>query len=228
MTKIVRDKKPLCTTKQCCFTQIQGIGNDPMYLRYDSFLNILNRNVDIEYIDFFAEPIYSETEDTITWYGKTWVQEPSILSELTESEANHYKAIKDKYLQYFQSVISKASKSNSDGKIIASALKFISDDFLYCYDDKLTLVAWGMNVDVNVYVPKGTITYSAAKPKVVIEFDAGENGLIDGRQKYYVSIPQNSIIPETLIPDVEEKEGYRFSGWNNNPIGTEDRWDGLQ
>ena len=96
MTKIVRDKKPLCTTKQECFTQIQGIGNDPMYLRYDSFLDILARNVEGKYVDFFAEPVYSDIEDTITWYGKTWEQEPMVFTELAGIDAEQYKLLKGK------------------------------------------------------------------------------------------------------------------------------------
>ena len=217
MTKIVRDKKPLCTTKQGCFTQIQGIGNDPMYLRYDSFLDILARNVEGKYVDFFAEPVYSDIEDTITWYGKTWLQEPMVFSELSGTDAEHYKLLKDKYISYYQSAIQKASVS--DGKIIASALKFIMDDFLYCYDDSLVLVAWGMQVDAHVYVPKGTITYSAARPKVVVEFDAGDFGQIDGRQKYLVSVVQDGVITEQMVPQVGANEGYRFTGWDSNPVG---------
>lgn len=218
MTKIIRDKKPLCTTKLGCFTNIQGIGNDPMYLRYSSFVEILSRNVELEYVDFFAEPIYSESDDTITWYGKEWEEAPMIFSELSSEDAEKYGKIKERYLSHFKSVIENAS--GDDDKIISNVLRFVSDDFIYCYDNKITLVAWGMQVDANAYVPKGTFTYSAAKAKVIVEFDAGDYGLIDGRHKYSISVNQNGVISDSMIPRVDANEGYRFTRWNENPVGT--------
>ena len=207
----------MCTTKLGCFTQIQGIGNDPMYLRYSSFVDVLSRNVGAEYIDFFAEPLYSEIDDTITWYGRKWDEEPMIFSELDSEKGEIYGLLKDKYINYFKSAIEKAS--GEDKKILSDSLRFVSDDFLYCYDNKITLVAWGMQVDDKAYTPKGTITYTAAEPKVKVEFGAGDYGLIQGHHTYSIAIKRDTDITSAIIPQVDSIDGYRFLGWNENPEG---------
>ena len=59
-------KRKLCYTEVTDFTDFQGIGRDPLYKRFDSVYSVVEKNVEPQYRDFLAHPIYSD-EDQI--YG---------------------------------------------------------------------------------------------------------------------------------------------------------------
>lgn len=49
------------------FTDFQGIGRDPLYKRFDSVYSVIEKNIEPEYVDFLAHPIYSVM--MIKFYG---------------------------------------------------------------------------------------------------------------------------------------------------------------
>lgn len=49
--------------------------------------------------------------------------------------------------------------------ILDSALKFVNENFLFCYDNKVVLVAWGMNLRDSVYDAKGSIVFNFSQTK---------------------------------------------------------------
>ena len=90
-------KRKLCYTEVTDFTDFQGIGRDPLYKRFDSVYSVIEKNIEPQYRDFLAHPIYSD-EDQILWYVREWDNAPCQYKDLTDAERAKYDAIKEKTL----------------------------------------------------------------------------------------------------------------------------------
>ena len=98
-------KKKLCYTKVTDFTDFQGIGQDPLYKRYDSVYSVIGKHVPEEYRDFLAQPVYSDIDDQISWYSREWNEEPEKFSDLSQTDKDYYLSIKEKTLKAYNDVI---------------------------------------------------------------------------------------------------------------------------
>ena len=140
-------KQKLCYTEVSDFTDYQGIGHDPMYKRYDSVFSVVKRAIPSNLQHFLATPEYLDDEDQICWHVDNWNERPSRLTELTGEERDKYKGILDDTVRKYKSAIMELN--GEDLQIMAGAIKYIDDDRVYCGDDKVYLVAWGMTLDKN-------------------------------------------------------------------------------
>ena len=98
------NKRLLCYIDDTDFTDYQGIGADPMYLRYDSVYSIVQNHIAEEYRDFLARPFYED--GLIYWYVAEWIETPVQLSELNGSKKEHYKQIKEETLKQYNKALS--------------------------------------------------------------------------------------------------------------------------
>ena len=55
---MITGKVAICYTDETKFTDIQGIGNDPIYKRFPSVYAIVEQHIDEQYRSFLAEPEY--------------------------------------------------------------------------------------------------------------------------------------------------------------------------
>lgn len=97
-------KRKLCYTEVTDFTDFQGIGRDPLYKRFDSVYSVVEKNVEPQYRDFLAHPIYSD-EDQILWYVREWNHTPCAYSDLSDVDKAKYAAIKEKQLQHMKKYV---------------------------------------------------------------------------------------------------------------------------
>ncbi len=149
MAKVI-GKEQLCSTDLKYFKALQGRGGSTLFDRYPSLDNIIKNNIDAKYQDFLAHP--AKEGNTITFYGRTYGEAPRILSDLEESEREKYEHIKAETLTHFNSKIDslKSSDKTTEATFLADAIKFIDDRFMYCYDGKVVLGVWGMQLRENV------------------------------------------------------------------------------
>ena len=212
-------KRKVGSTDICDFTDYQGIGRDPLYKRYESVSSILKKYVDPSYIHFLATPDYSLDEDAISWYINEWHETPERLVELQGTKKERYLAIKDKTHSHYKTVL--ASLFGEELQVMACALRYIDDDFIYCCDDKVYVLAWGMTPDVNKHIPKGELVHEApCTSKYKLTFDAGEYGYFNSKFGSQITLPEGSEITSNDLPKIVPTEGYKFCGWSPNPIGT--------
>jgi len=235
---IVIGKTKLCSTDLKYFKSIQGIDKKTLFVRYPALDTIIKNNIDSKYQNFLAQP--DQEGNTITFYGKTFKETPQILSELQDSEHEKYSALKKETLAHYENKINalrNTSKTN-EADFLTNAVKYIDDQFIYCYDDMVVLGVWGMQLrdDVrddiseirkNLIIKKKIehVTPQAEEPEVTepqnftISYNAGENGTLKGNP--YINKFQNETLNENDIPQVEPNEGFEFTGWNENPNGVE-------
>lgn len=210
-------KQKLCYTEVSDFTNFQGIGKDPMYKRYDNVFSVVKRVVPTSYHHFLATPDYQDDDDRIFWYIENWIEPPLRLIELTGEEYNRYKVIFDDTIRNYKSSIMKLS--GEDLQIMAGAIKYINEDCIYCCDNKVYIIAWGMTFDTRKHNTAGTIIHEFdCVKKFKITFEAGEHGTISKLDKT-LNKAKGTTFSDAELPLVQVNDGWVFIGWEPSPIG---------
>lgn len=209
---ILYNKQKLCYTDLADFTNFQGVGSDPLYKRYNSVFAIVKSCVPSQYHSFLAQPIYNEQLDVLDWYSDKWKDVPVCLSDLHGSARTKYEKIKEVTIKiYFDSIV---NLDSHDMFVIGGALKFISDEKIYCYDNKVVMVAWGMQLDKVRHNDFGSVVKGVPhKNTFAVTFEAGEHGSI-ADLNCNAHLEEGCSISPSFFPIVTPDEGYIFSGWN--------------
>lgn len=206
----------LCYTDPIDFANIQGVGSDPMYKRYDSVFSVIKNRIDERYRSFLARPHYEN--DLIYWYVEKWEEIPQSLKDLEGPERQKYERIKEETVSHYKSVLE--SLKSEEYAILSGALKFIDDDFIYCYDDKVVLVAWGMCPDTNKRPVNGKwVMGLKMQEKFKITFDPGTEGHLENSLDRFLNRVKGSRLTKRDIPAAIANEGYEFTGWSPDPLG---------
>lgn len=211
-------KRKVGSTDVLNFTDFQGIGQDPMYKRYDSVNSILRRIIKPEYIHFLAVPNYNKEEDVIDWFIDEWKEAPRPLKSLEGEERAKYEKIKDETVEYYRNSLNDVE--GEDLQIMMGALRYISDDFIYCSDGKVYLLAWGMTPDKTKAIVIEELVHGA--PNTIthkVTFRAGDNGTLEVPRMAVQTFKEGAIIKSSDIPKVQAAEGYIFKGWDYDPSG---------
>ena len=212
-------KRKIGSTDICDFTDYQGIGRDPLYKRYEGVMSIVNRVIDPKYTHFLAAPHYSIEEDLINWYIDDWKELPEPYVSLEDDKKIEYQKIKDATIAHYRKII--GNLSGEEFQVLAGALRYIEDDFIYCCDGKVYLVAWGMTPDTRKHIIKGVLVHeSPCLVKHKINFEIGEHGVFASKLGATITLPEGEEISINDLPQVVANEGYDFKGWDPNPIGT--------
>lgn len=136
-------KRRLCQTNLKYFDKIQRLGSDQLYKRYNSVEPILQNNISKEYQDFLAQPDFDPNFGTIVWHGVQWQKAPRLLSQLEGEERAHYEEILQETLTHYQQAVEQC-RNEEERMTLAGILSSIDERFIYCYDDRVVVVAWGM------------------------------------------------------------------------------------
>lgn len=215
-----RGKRRLCYTEVTDFTDIQGIGRDPLYLRYDSVFSAIKMSVSPEYQHFLAIPNYETDEGVIYWFIDEWgVKAPARLVDLEGIERKRYEQIKSDTVSHWQSAL--GSLKGEALRVLTSAIKYVDDSCVYCSDDKVFLVAWGMKLDTNNHKTIGSSIHECdvEVQKFRVTFDAGQGGALANRLDGFMSKQEGAAILERDIPKIDVLDGFRFVGWKPSPVG---------
>lgn len=211
-------KRKICYTEVTDFTDFQGIGRDPMYKRFDSVYSVVNKNIPEEFKNFLAHPLYSAEDDQIQWYVKDWKETPVRFKELDRETFAKYEAIKDRTIKAYTDVA--VTLKGEDRQILIGAMKYIDDDFIFCYDNKVVVVAWGMAPDSNQHIVKGTVIHDIKfQNKRKVYFDAGKHGAFKTKLDGVLSRENGSVLARIDIPTVTPDPGFEFKCWDPNPVG---------
>lgn len=208
----------LCYTETDDFTDFQGIGNDPIYKRFESVDGVVRNHVDRRYHSFLARPVYHD--DRIDWWVDEWQEAPICMTDLSGGKLRRYRQIKEETISHYKYVLAK-QKSDSY-EILSAALKYIddkTDDFFFCYDDKVVVVAWGMRLNTKKYEASGISAIKVMPNKCKITFEAGSNGRLKLELGHFINREKGTTLNAGDIPQIIADEGYEFAGWSPNPIG---------
>lgn len=218
---VYKNMRQLCYTDVYDFTDIQGIGGDPIYMRFDSVSGVVKNYIDIKYRSFLARPYYDD--DKIYWYVDEGNEEPVCMKELTGEERSRYEQIKNDTISHYKETLSRLKADNF--AILSAALKFVdsaSDDSLFCYDGKVVMIAWGMRLDPNKFSGTGTWKKGLkVHNRCTITFDTGNNGRLKQKLEHCIHREKGTSLNARDIPDVIPNDEYEFAGWSPEPKGYE-------
>ena len=213
-----KGKQKLCFTEVSDFTEFQGIGHDPLYKRFDSVQSVVKKVVAPEYQHFLATPQYIEEEDQICWHINEWQESPQKLVNLTGDERAKYECIKDNTIKAYRTAAQDCN--GEDLMIMAGAIRYLHDECIYCCDDKVFLVAWGMTPDTHQHKVIGSVIHEVDMvKKYKITFDANANGTLVSKLDKTMTRPEGFILSARDLPQVSANEGWIFEGWTPSPIG---------
>jgi subtilisin family serine protease len=220
------------------FKALQIIGGKTIFDRYKLASSMLEK-LDEKYRNFLAYPV--KDGDKIEFFGiKSKQDNPQILSELQDEDKTKYQNIKAETLAYYNIRIEELKATDKDkAEFLADAIKFVDNCFVYCYDDKVVLGAWGMQMRENIKEDINEIRKSSplklkkrneseevvdSEPEIVppitpfnVSFNAGENGTLKGNS--FITKEANTYLGDDEIPQVDPKDGYEFVGWDETPNG---------
>lgn len=213
-----KGKQKLCFTEVSDFTDFQGIGHDPLYKRFDSVRSVVKKVVASEYQHFLATPQYIEEEDQICWHINEWKESPQKLVNLTGDERAKYESIKDNTIKAYRTAA--LDCNGEDLMIMAGAIRYLHDECIYCCDDKVFLVAWGMTPDTHQHKVIGSVIHEVdIVKKYKITFDANANGVLVSKLDKSMTRPEGFVLSARDLPQVSANEGWIFNGWTPSPIG---------
>lgn len=225
------------------FKGLQGLDGKTLFERFKlAETNVINKYIDIKYRDFLAYPV--QENGLITFHIKKFNETPRPISDLEGSDWEKYLRIKDETITHYNNKIFqlRGSEKTDEAEFLNEAIKFIDDRFLYCYDERVVLVIWGMTLKTNVRKDLSEICkfvpFSPPPPPPLphlptpppptgdpidtpftITYSAGSNGNLIGNSS--VVKQPNELLSAADIPKVEPKEGHEFIGWDTNPEGYE-------
>ena len=206
-------KQKLCYTEVSDFTDIQGIGHDPIYKRYDSVFSVVKRSIPTDYQHFLSTPEYLEDEDQICWHIDKWIEHPIRITELTGVEQNKYKAILEDTIRIYRSSVVKLN--GEDLQILAASIKYIDESRVYCCDNKVYLVAWGMTPDTKQHKVVGSIIHEYEEIKrYKITFDPGDHGSLVSKLDKSINKAEGTSLTLNDFPKIVVSDGYRFDAWS--------------
>lgn len=240
----VRGKEQLCSSEKRYFKSFQGVGTHNLFDRYSDIEGIITRRIDLAYRYFLAQPV--EENDSIIWFTKPYNETPKRFSDLSNEELSNYTEIKNQTLKQYQQLILQleGEGKTSEAAYFESALKYINNDFVYCYDGIVVLGIWGMQLSETLRESLGTISKNLFKEKKQatlppveespapeiegipeepievpiynVRFNASEGGTIADQTR--ITKYAGETISENDLPSIEAAEGYEFFGWDRNPL----------
>lgn len=213
-------KRKLCYTEISDFTDYQGIGHDPLYKRYDSVFSVVRRVIDKPYQGFLAHPLYAEDDDQIQWYVDDWKETPVRLVDITDgAKRAQYEQIKKQTLQHYRNSLTRLS--DEELLVMAGALRYIDDDYIYCFDGKVAVVAWGMTIDSKQHKVKGSVIHEMdITRKYTLSFNPGQHGRLENVMAGSVHKEEGYVLTDADFPQLSVDDGYMFTGWSPAAVGT--------
>lgn len=227
-TPAVKGYMPLCVTPRSQVCDEQGIGQWPMWKRYDSIKGIVNQNIDEQYRNFLAMPYHEidklKAEELFYWFTPRCETIYTRLSR-TGDDHDYYKDILDQTLKHYESIVDKLKKNGKleESNFLQLSLKYAgkSEDNVYCGDGHVVATVWGM-------CPRQESGHSASKistellPDVemhTVKFELGNLGTAD--RPTVLKKSHGSMVLAKQVPQVSVKTGYECIGWDKEPEGVE-------
>lgn len=219
------------------FKALQLIGGKSIYDRFKiANASIIEKHIDEKYRYFLAYPV--KQGDKIEFHGvKSRIDEPQILAEIEGDVAAKYQNLIKETLSHYQSRIDELKNigKTKEAEFLTDAIKSVDDRFVFCYDGKVILGAWGMQIRENVREDITVIRKKSPRksknlkeepemqpvlgtpiPTFNVYFNAGDNGFLSGNDDF-ITKDENSYLNDHEIPQVTPKDGYEFIGWSETP-----------
>ena len=224
----VKGYMPLCVTPRSNVCDEQGVGQWPMWKRFDSVKAIVDQYIDEPYRDFLALPYHEidklKAEELFYWYTPRRDTAFMRMSR-TGDDLDYYKGILADTMERYQSAIKKLQSEGKaeEANFLQLSLKYAgeSEDNIYCGDGRVVATVWGMRQRPSNNMGESKLV-TELLPEVEIHTVRFELGSLGSTTKTTaLKKSHGSRIYAHQVPPVSPKDGYECIGWDCDPIGAE-------
>lgn len=215
---------PLCATPRSSVCDEQGVGQWPMWKRFDTIKGIVEQYIDEPYRDFLALPYHEidklKAEEFFYWYTPRCDIAYSRMSR-TGDDHGYYKDLLKTTMNHYQSAVERLKREGKteDADFLQLSLKYAgeSEDNVFCGDDRVVVTVWGMRSREKQNIGKSILT-TVLTPEAeiyTVRFELGtlgKTGELTELKKIH-----GSKIKTNQVPKVSVVDGYEFIGWDNDP-----------
>jgi hypothetical protein len=185
-----------------------------LFHNYERLKSYISANFGTDSFDFFSRP-KTGRQNEIIWQSNIFEQTPVQLSSLKDEDYNHYVSILNKNLQSFRQIITHIEQSgkNKDwAKLLSKAIIYGGNDFVFCSEDKISIVAWSMKPKPVVpekyidYSPEQKISSTLLSPTPEIKnlTAENENNELNAEDKIWESRDKQSTLTPPFNASLEE------------------------
>ena len=213
----------LCKCRQSMIGNELGVGAYPLWQRYPEIKIVVDNIVGEKYRDFLSQPILEADmeakESYFCWYTPKPIEAPRVLLSLSGPERDRYTKILEETLAIYSSAID-TLQGTSSADLLEKSIRFIKysegwERFIFCFDDKVVAVVWGMlpRTGIDVY----NFLVVRQLPYYTVSFDIGEHGTTS--DKTQILLPNNEppvVFKTSMLPKVTANEGWIFIGWDKD------------
>lgn len=222
----VKGYMPLSVTLRSKVCDEQGVGQWPMWKRYDSVKGIVDQYIDEPYREFLALPYYDidkqKAEEYFYWYTPRSNTTYCRLS-MTGDDHEYYKRLLNETINHYKAAIDNLNKEGKfeEANFLKLSLKYAGDSEhnVYCGDGRVVATVWGMRPRSGLDMGDSILIKDLFPDKEIhtVKYDLGEHGITSDQTTLKKS--HDSKIYEYQVPHVVANDGYVFTGWNREPIG---------
>lgn len=114
------------------------------HARIAGLIGVRESKIPSQFHGLLAIPIFSGTgaNEEIIWATDIFKEKPKRISELNESEKEHYSQILSDALQAYADAISDATEDVKN--LLYAAITYIPSQSIYCAEDRVVITEWGM------------------------------------------------------------------------------------
>lgn len=219
---------PLCVTPRSNVCDEQGVGQWPMWKRFDSVKAIVDQYIDEPYRDFLALPYHEidklKAEELFYWYTPRCDTVYACMNRMGD-DRDYYREVFDKTMAHYQAAVAKLKSEgkNEDANFLQLSLKYagVSEGNIYCGDGRVVVTVWGMRPKPGHNIGESKL-FSELLPEVEmhnVQFELGHLG--NTKSPIMLKKRHGSKIFAHQVPQVDVREGYECTGWDKNPVGAE-------
>ncbi len=228
LTPSVKGYMPLCVTPRSLVCDEQGIGDWPMWKRFDSVKGIVDQYIDEPYRDFLARPEYDvdkqKPEEYFYWFTP---RSENTFTRLSHSGDDHdyYKDLLDKTISHYHSVIEKLKHEGKveEANFLQLSMKYAGDseDNVYCGNGRVVAAVWGMKPRAGHDMGDSKLVTDLFPPKELhtVQFNLDSHGATENPT--ILKKGHGTKIFAHQIPQVTAVGDYTFVGWDRSPLGVE-------
>lgn len=223
----VKGYMPLSVTPRSLVCDEQGVGQWPMWKRFDSVKAIIDQYIDEPYRNFLARPEFDvdrqKAEEYFFWYTPRCDSSFIRLSS-SGDDHNYYSNLLKETLSHYHSAVErlKADGKAEEASFLELSLKHAgeSEDNVYCGDGLVVATAWGMRQRQGVDLGDSKLESVLDPPSELhsVRFNLGDNGTTKGRT--LLKKGHGTRLFDHQVPQVTPKNGFQFDGWQPDPRTT--------
>ena len=224
----VKGYMALCVTPRSKVCDEQGVGQWPMWKRFDSIKAIVDQYIDEPYRSFLAMPYHEvdklKAEELFYWYTPRCDTAYSRMSR-TADDHSYYKGLFEDTLSHYQTVVEKLKNNGKaeEANFLQLSLKYAgeTEDNIYCGDGRVVVTVWGMRPRQDHKMGESKLCTELV-PELethTVRYDLGTFGSTNS--PLILKKTHGTKIYAHQVPQITVKDGYLFKGWNQDPIGAE-------